>query len=153
MIQVLSKSADPINSHSDRVGLFCNGTFLQGGIELERVKLLSHRGKNILLLDLSNCSPEETLAAIPAAKAMISKFPAKSGLVMTDVKGAKYTKDVAEAIKNFTSHNTPYVKASAVVGAEGAAAILLKTVIFISRRELKDFGTRDEAMTWLATAN
>ena len=119
---------------------------------MERVKLLSHRGKNILLLDLSHSTPEETLTAIPVAKSMIGKFPAKSGLIMTDVKGAKYTKEVAEAIKNLTSYNTPFVKASAVVGAEGAAAILLQTVIFISRRELKSFGTRDEALTWLSTA-
>jgi hypothetical protein len=117
---------------------------------MERVKLLNHHGKNILLVDLSNSSPEETMKTIPVAKALISKFQAKSGLVITDVKGAKYNTEVAQAIKDFTWHNTPYLKSSAVVGAEGAAAFLLQTVILLSRRDLKSFNTRDEALNWLS---
>ena len=116
---------------------------------MERVQMLSFSGKSVLLLDLTNAPPEETLSAIPRAKAIIAKFPAKSGLVITNVKGAKYNKEVAEAIKGFVSHNTPYIKASAVVGAEGAASVLLQTVIFLTRRELKSFQTREEALVWL----
>jgi hypothetical protein len=118
---------------------------------MERVKQISFKGKNIIVVDISNCLPEESVAALPSAEALIAKQPSKSALVMTDVKGAKYNKDVAEAIKSFVSHNTPYVKASAVVGAEGAANILLQTLIFITRRELKAVATREEALDWLVT--
>lgn len=105
-----------------------------------------------MLIDLSFCQPEEMLGVLPAAKQVIAKMPAKSALLLTDVKGAKCDKSLVEAFKEFTAHNTPYVKASAVVGAEGAALIVLQTLIFVSRRELKTFATRDEALEWL-TAN
>ena len=39
---------------------------------MDRVQMLSHKGKSVLLLDLSDALPEETLAAIPKAKAMKS---------------------------------------------------------------------------------
>jgi len=118
---------------------------------VERVLTVEHSGKSIILIDLSKSSPEETLMVIPEAKTVIRKLAPKSGLVVTDVSGAIYTKDVAEGIKGLVSHNTPYVKASAVVGAEGVALVLLQTVIFLTRRELKSCRTREEAMKWLAS--
>lgn len=118
---------------------------------MDRVKTIAQGVKDITLIDLSHCSPDETIKVIQDAKGIIQKFAPKSGLVMTDVSGAVYTKEVAEGIKGFVSHNTPYVKASAVVGAEGVAQVLLQTVIFITRRELKSFSTREEASKWLAS--
>ena len=119
---------------------------------MERVQTLFHKGRNVILIDLSSCQPQETLQILPAAKQEIAKMPAKSALVMTDVRGAKYDRSLVEAFKEFTAHNTPYVKASAVVGAEGAAHILLQTLILITRREMKTFAARGEALEWL-TAN
>jgi hypothetical protein len=117
---------------------------------MERIQKILRKGKTIVLVDLSNCEPAETLAVLPTAKMVISNFPPKSGLVLTDTTKSRYTKEVASAIKDFASSNTPFIKASAVVGVEGAASILLQTVIFISRREIKVFGSRQEAMDWLA---
>jgi hypothetical protein len=115
------------------------------------VTSLTHKGKTIVVIDLSGCQPDETLKIIAEAKPVIAKLAPKSGLVVTEVKGSKYTKEVAEAIKGLVSHNTSYLKGSAVVGAEGAALILLQTVIFISRRELKTFAKREEAFDWLVS--
>ena len=120
---------------------------------MERVKNLTCRGKTILLIDLSHCPPQETIAVVEEAKKAVSRLAPKSGLVLTDVKGAHYNPEVAAAIKGLVSHNTPFVKASAVVGAEGAAAVLLQTVIFLTRRELKSFRTREEALEYLASVN
>jgi len=71
--------------------------------------------------------------------------------VMTDVTGATYNQEVANAIKSFVQDNTPHIKASAVVGADGVRLVLLNTVIFLTRRELKTFKTRQEAQEWLAS--
>jgi hypothetical protein len=116
-----------------------------------RVETQSHNGKQIIVVDLSRCPPEETLKVLPVAKATIAKSAPKSALVMADVTEATYNKDVAAAIKDFTDKNTPYVKASAVVGADGVRLILLQTVIFLTRREIKTCQTRREALDWLAT--
>jgi hypothetical protein len=71
--------------------------------------------------------------------------------VLTDVTGATYDKEVAAAIKDFATKNSPYVKASAVVGADGVRQILLQTVILITRREMKTFSSREQAKDWLAS--
>ncbi len=74
-------------------------------------------------------------------------------MVLTDVTEAHYDKEVADAMKEFVKNNTPYVKASAVVGADGVRLILLQTVIFLSRREIKAFPDRNSAMDWLTSVS
>lgn len=118
---------------------------------MERVKNLTCKGKTVILIDLSHCPPQETIAVVEEAKKAVSRLASKSGLVLTDVKGAHYNPEVAAAIKDLVSHNTPFLKASAVVGAEGTAAVLLQTAIFLTRRELKSCGTREEALEYLAS--
>jgi hypothetical protein len=117
---------------------------------MSRFGTLSHKGKQIILVDLSNSAPEETLRVLPIAKVAISRLPPKSALVLTDVTGATYNKDVASAIKDFSDKNTPYVKASVVVGADGIRLVLLQTVSMLTRREIKTCKTRQEAMDWLS---
>jgi hypothetical protein len=117
-----------------------------------RVQKLTHSGKTIVLVDLSSCQPDEALKQVlPTAKTMIAQSPPKSALILTDVTNSSYTKEVAEALKAWSKSNTPYVKASAVVGADGLRAVLLQTVKLLTRREIKPCKSRDEAMTWLAS--
>jgi hypothetical protein len=116
---------------------------------MSRIETLLHKGKHVVVVNLSNCPPEETLKVLPIAKAVIGKLSPKSALVLTDVTSATYNKDVAAAIKDFSDKNTPFVKRSAVVGAEGVRLILLQTVSMITRREIKTCKTRGEALDWL----
>jgi hypothetical protein len=116
---------------------------------MNKVQTITQTGKTIVIIDLSNCTPESAIQIIPEAAVMISGQPLKSALVLTDVTNAHYTKEVAGEIKNFVQKNTPYIKASAVVGADGIRSILLNTVILISRREIKTFNDRSSAMNWL----
>jgi hypothetical protein len=118
---------------------------------MEKVRSIFHRGKNIILLDLSNCKPEESIGILPAARETIARCAPKSALVLTDVTGASYNQAIANEIKNFVRDNTPYIKASAVVGAVGVSLVLLNTVIFLTHRDLKTFKTRQEAQDWLAS--
>lgn len=118
---------------------------------MNKVEKLSFKGKDIILIDLSNCQPEDGLLVIHEAQTIISKMPLKSALILTDVTEAVYNQAVANAIKDFVKANTPHVKASAVIGATGVRQILLNTAIFITRRELKTFETRQQALEWLSS--
>lgn len=118
---------------------------------MNRLETVIHKGKKIVQVDLSNSQPEDTLKVLPAARALIGQYPAKSALVLTDVTNAVYNKDVAAAIKEFVSSNTPFVQASAIVGADGVRQVLLQTVIMITRREIKTFQNREAAKEWLCT--
>jgi hypothetical protein len=115
----------------------------------ERLKEVIYKNKVIITINLSRATPEEVFTIIHEAIALISKRPPKSCLVLTDVSEATYNKQVADAIKDFVQKNTPFIKASAVVGADGVRHVLLQTVIFLSRRELKSCNNREEALNWL----
>ncbi|MCE1254854.1 MAG: hypothetical protein LWX83_15065 [Anaerolineae bacterium] len=117
---------------------------------MKRVDLQNVKGKSIVMVDLSNLSGKDVSEVLSDAKNVISRLGEKKALVLTDVTGAKYDKEVAEAIKDFTKFNTPYIKGSAVVGAIGVQSVLLQTVVFLTRREIKTFTNRGEAVDWLA---
>ena len=118
---------------------------------MARVDTIMHKGMRVVLVDISETQPAESTAVLPQAHNLIAMAGQKSALVLTDVSDATYNKDVAAAIKDFVGKNTPYIKASAVVGADGVRGILLQTVIFLSRREIKTFDDRASALDWLAS--
>lgn len=112
-----------------------------------------HKGKSIFVLDLSSAKPEEVQAATIEAHKKIAVVPPQSALILTDVSGAVYTNASSAAMKEFSSKNTPFVKASAVVGADGLRAVLLQAVATLTHREIKPCKTREEAMDWLVAHN
>ncbi len=118
----------------------------------ERAQIINHRGKEVVCIDLTQLNSNNDISVIlDEAAALIRTGALHSKLIMTDVTKAKYTKETAELMKDFTSKNTDYVKASAVVGAEGVQLILMQTIIFLTRRELKTFDNREAALDWLVS--
>ncbi len=84
-------------------------------------------------------------------KREIRKHPPKSLLVITDITNTGYDTEVATMFKEYASHNTPFVKASAVVGASGLQKIILRAIITLTKREFYLAATVDDAKEWLAT--
>jgi len=107
-----------------------------------------HKGKRICVVDISNSQPNDAINVLKDGQSEISKLTSKSALVFSDITNAA---DGAAAFKEFISHNTPYVKAFAVVGAKSLYAFFLKTVSTLTGRVIKSFRTRNEALEWLAT--
>lgn len=110
-----------------------------------------HRDKQILIADFSHSKPEEQLVAFPEIQQEISARPPKSVLLLTDVTGAVYNGESARGIKEWASKNTPFIKASAVVGATGFLATILAGIRLFTGRDIRAFGTREEAMEWLVS--
>lgn len=113
------------------------------------VEVVKHNGKEIVHINLAECPTEEVPATLIAAHEIIKKYPPKNALVFTDVTNATYTREIASAMKDFTRDNTPYIKASAVKGAEGIRLVLLQTVALMTRREMKTFDDEIKAKDWL----
>lgn len=115
-----------------------------------RVNVVDHKGKRILIQDFSGLHPGEELdRTIDAAKAYIASQPEKSVLSVFDATSAVYNTAVLAALKDFTAHNKPYMKASTVVGAEGILSIAVMAVSRFSGRSFKGFKDRQSAMDWL----
>jgi hypothetical protein len=113
---------------------------------------LYYLNKKILCLDLAGLQSrdkQEFQMHVNSAKEMIRKQPPKSVLVITNVIDTGFDTDVAGIIKDYAQHNTPYVKASAVVGIAGWSKIILTAVKKLTGREFYLADSIEEAKEWL----
>ena len=85
---------------------------------MNRTRFVEHKGKKILHVDFSGCGSAELAPAIEEAKAAIKNLPPASAFLLTDVTNTEISRTTSAMIKDFSSHNTPYVAASAVVGVQ-----------------------------------
>ncbi len=112
-----------------------------------------YQGKKIFCLSVAGLQlHEKALVAqlLDSAKKEIRKHPPRSLLVITDITNTGYDTEVAAMFKSYASHNTPYVKASAVVGSSGLQRIILRAIITLTGRDFFLAATLDEAKQWLA---
>src|SRR4030042_6835694 len=116
---------------------------------VERIRFIKHAGRDILLLDFSNFNADDFFEAIDFAKDVIASQPEKSLLTLTDVTGARFDKYVTMELKEFASHNHPYVKAAAVVGVKGLKEVILNTIMLFSERKFHAFDSIEDAKEWL----
>ncbi|MBN1313665.1 MAG: hypothetical protein JXB30_19840 [Anaerolineae bacterium] len=116
----------------------------------QRVRFVEHKGKKILLEDFSGITDDDTLISlINEALEMVRSQPKNSVLVLVDLTNARLTPKVYQVSKAATEENSPYIKATTIVGVSGIMDILSKAVSAFARRELTSFSTREEAMDWL----
>jgi hypothetical protein len=114
---------------------------------MERVGFITHKGARILKVDLSHsASIEESVTILSRARTVISSMPLKSLLLVTDVTRTHFNISAVEELKKFSQFLTPYVKASAVLGAVG---IIFDAVVKLSGRDIARFDTEEKALDWL----
>jgi hypothetical protein len=111
--------------------------------------IVNHQGKDVVIVDVSHCTPEESRAVYADAINKITKMPPKSVLVITDSTGAVYNSESSETTKNYSASISPHVKASAVVGADNMKKIMISTLRMVTKRDIKTFDTREQALDWL----
>jgi hypothetical protein len=112
----------------------------------------NYKGKTILCTDISGLQSkdkQEFYKHVEHAKEIIRKHPPKSLLVITEVTNTGFDTTVAGLIKDYAMHNTPYVKASAVVGIAGWSKVILTAVKAATGRDFYLADTMEEAKEWL----
>jgi hypothetical protein len=115
----------------------------------EHVRFVKHKGQSILQIDFEDCSPAEFLERIAVARTTIAGQPLASVRTLTLVKGARFNKEISEAMKEYTQHNKPYVRVAAVVGLSGLQEIVYNVIIRVTGRNIATFGTVDAAKEFL----
>ena len=113
---------------------------------------LTFKGKTILCMDIAGLQSKDKpdfLECVRQAKEIIRKQPPKSLLVITKVTDTGFDSEVANIIKEYAQHNTPYVKASAVVGIAGWSKIILTAIITLTGRDFHLSDTMEDAQEWL----
>ncbi len=114
-----------------------------------RINFISHKGTKVLLVDCSNCSPEQLEQFAQLVPAHVTTEPRGSVLLLADFTGAKMDKKSLDRLKPALVFDRPHLKRSAWVGTENLPKILYEHLKSFSQRELPTFKTREEALDWL----
>lgn len=115
----------------------------------DRIRFITHQGKQILLVDLSHCEAalvEKILRELPD---VVSKRPRGSVLIFSDFTAATFDAEAFRALKETAVFDKPYIKKTAWIGTESLPEDFAKSLTSYSRREFPTFGSREEALAWL----
>ena len=115
----------------------------------ERIRFITHRGKQVLLVDISNCTPAEMDQLSRLVPAYVAAEPRGSVLLLADFTGSKFDKAAFESLKQATVYDRPHIKRSAWVGTEALPKVFYENLKAFSQRDLPTFKTREEALEWL----
>ena len=115
----------------------------------ERIRFVTYKDTQVLLVDLSNCTPEEITRLCHLVPRYVTAEPLGSLLLLADFSGAKFNKAAVASLKEGTVYDRPHLKRSAWVGTETLAKVFYENIKAFSQRDLPTFKTRDEALDWL----
>ncbi len=116
----------------------------------KRIQFITHQKKQILLVNFSNCPSSEIDKIARAVPEHVSTQPRGSVLVLSDFTGATLEQEAIRTIKETAVFDKPYVKKSALVGGWNLPEVLGQKLKDFSRRELRTFNRREEALKcWL----
>lgn len=115
-----------------------------------RVKFFSHRLKEILLVDFSDAKDVATVSAVAAeCRRLIATRPFSSVRTLVNVNGTWFDKATIQVASDLAGHNKRYVVRSAVIGVSGLRQIAFNAIVALTRRNMRLFDSRDEALDWL----
>jgi hypothetical protein len=114
-----------------------------------RMKLITERGKQILFVDLSNCSADEVQELARKAPDYVTTQPLRSILLLVDFTGASLDAEALRVMKESAVFDKPFIKKSAWLGASYVPKAFHEEISNFSGRDLPSFRTRKEALTWL----
>ena len=117
---------------------------------IDRAQFVTHHGKQILLIDLSNCSSDNVGKIFRTIPDLVTTHPLGSVLILSDFTGASFDEDSIRVMQQTAVFDKPYIKKSAFVGTENFPPAFSANLSRFSRREFPAFETRDEALAWLA---
>jgi hypothetical protein len=120
-------------------------------VAVERVSFLVHKGRQVLLLDLTRASVEEIATVISTARPLIHGAAPGSVLTLTDITEVAVRDASTSHLVAFMKENRPYVKAAAATGASDLARAILASVRILTGRQLNLFKTRQDALDWLVS--
>ncbi|MGH9492157.1 MAG: hypothetical protein ACRD2K_01525 [Terriglobales bacterium] len=116
---------------------------------MDRVRFITHQGKQILLIDYSGCTRQALLDILKESERIVLAQPPGSVLTLADVTGVEVSKDVVDEAKKVAVRERDRVKRAAIVGIESVPKVLFDAVQTFAAREYHTFATREEALDWL----
>jgi ribosomal protein S20 len=114
---------------------------------------INHKGKKIFCLDITGlqCKDKDKIRDyIESARSVIRLQAEKSVLHITNVSNTGFNSDISSMMRDYAAHNTPYIKASAIVGVTGLQKIIYQAIKKFTGRDFHLTETMEDAKEWLA---
>ena len=105
----------------------------------DRIRFITHHGKQVLLVDLSHCSAAEVEKVYRELPEFVITRPLSSVLILSDFTGASFDGEAMRVMKETAVFDKPYVKKSALVGIESLPREFYENLKSFSRREFPVF--------------
>ena len=118
---------------------------------MDQVGFITHRGKQILLMDVTNSGAEKVIERLTEVQRIVTSQPRNSVLTLSDLTGAEFSRAAFTRMKEVAVFDKPYVKRAALVGAQSLPKVFYEALKTFSQREFRRFKTREEAMDWLVS--
>ena len=116
---------------------------------MDRVRFVTHQGKQILLADYTGCTRQTLLDILKERERIVLAQPKGSVLTLVDVTGVETSREVFDEVKKVAVRERAQVRRAAVVGIESVPKVLFDSLKTFAAREYRTFATREEAMDWL----
>lgn len=117
---------------------------------MRKPEIINYNGHNIVYLDFSNMKIKDEIMKLEADGAkMIRSFPKASVLTLTNMENMFFNNEIRSYFSEIVKGNTPYVKASAVIGLTGLIGIMYNSFVAITGRNIKSFKTKEDALNYL----
>lgn len=116
---------------------------------LERIQSIYEQGKEILLVDISNCRPNEVDAIARRIPNYVTTRARGTVLLLVDLSGASVDAEAVRTMKETAVFDKPYIKKSAWIGATDFPKEFYEDIARFARRELPIFKSRQQALNWL----
>jgi len=117
----------------------------------DNIRFIEHKGKQILLVDVSHCTPAEVAKIALLVPTYVRSEPRGSVLLLADFTGAEFDRIAIERMKESAVFDRPYLKRSAWVGLERLPKVFYEHIKNFSQRDLPAFDTREAALDWLVS--
>ncbi len=117
----------------------------------DRIRCIEHKGRQILLVDMSHCTAREVEKIALLVPSYVTVEPPGSVLLLADFTGAEFDRVAIERLKESAVFDRPHLKRSAWVGIDRLPHVFYEHIKTFSQRDLPAFKTREEAMDWLVS--
>ena len=118
---------------------------------MDRIRFITHRGQRILLVDFTDCTPDEMAVVADRVPETVTQEPPGSVLLLADYSRAQFTRGSVEHVKIAAALDRPHLKRSAWVLSENLPKALFDSIRSFSARQIPIFATREEALDHLVS--
>ena len=115
----------------------------------DRIRSITEQGKEILVVDFSNCPASEVAHIARTVPNHVTLQPRRSVLILVDFVGASFDSEAIRAIKESAVFDKPYIKKAVWIGRSVILDNISDEIRDFSRREFPVFASFDEGLAWL----